>query len=84
MWYVMDLWCGYSAAEHACTVNFAYNDTRRGIKKVSLFAKCRHTRSLIIIMYYSGMGLSSGHGNSVVISELSLYPQSLLAKLTVQ
>ena len=39
-----------------CTVNFAYNDTRRGINKVSLFAKCRYTRSLII-MYYSGMGL---------------------------
>ena len=58
------------------TVNFAYNDTRRGIKKVSLFAKCRYTRSLII-MYYSGMGLCSGHGNSVVIRELSLYPQSL-------
>ena len=35
-------------------------------------------------MYYSGMGLCSGHGNSVVnIRELSLYPQSLLAKLTV-
>ena len=30
------------------TVNFAYNDTLRGIKKVSLFAKCRYTRSLII------------------------------------
>ena len=30
------------------TVNFAYNDTRRGIKKVSLFAKCRYTQSLII------------------------------------
>ena len=29
------------------------------------------------------MGLCSGHGNSVVIRELSLYPQSLLAKLTV-
>ena len=29
-------------------VNFAYNDTRRGIRKVSLFAKCRYTRSLII------------------------------------
>ena len=63
------------------TVNFAYNDTRRGIKKVSLFAKCRYTRSLI--MYSSGMGLCSGHGNFVVIRELSLYPQSLLAKLTV-
>ena len=34
-------------------------------------------------MYSSGMGLCSGHGNSVVIRELSLYPQSLLAKLTV-
>ena len=34
-------------------------------------------------MYYSWMGLSSGHGNSVVIRELSLYPQPLLAKLTV-
>ena len=30
------------------TVNFAYNDTQRDIKKVSLFAKCRYTRSLII------------------------------------
>ena len=29
------------------------------------------------------MGLCSGHGNSVVIRELSLYPQPLLAKLTV-
>ena len=65
------------------TVNFAYNDTRRGIRKVSLFAKCRYTRSPIIIMYYSGMGLCSGHGNSVAIRELSLYPQSLLGKLTV-
>ena len=34
-------------------------------------------------MYYIGMGLCSGHGNSVVIRELSLCPQSLLAKLTV-
>ena len=34
-------------------------------------------------MYYSWMGLCSGHGHSVVIRELSLYPQSLLAKLTV-
>ena len=64
------------------TVNFAYNDTQRGIKKVSLFAKCRYTRSLII-MYYRWKGLCSGHGNAVVIRELSLYPQSLLAKLTV-
>ena len=63
------------------TVNFAYNDTQRGIRKVSLFAKCCDTRSLI--MYYSGMGLCSGHGHSVVIRELSLYPQSLLAKWTV-
>ena len=30
------------------------------------------------------MGLCSGHGSSVVIHELSLYPQSLLAKLTVR
>ena len=30
------------------TVNFAYNDTRRGIRKVALFAKCRYTRSLIL------------------------------------
>ena len=71
-----------SQSTHPCTVNFAYNDTRRGIKKVSLFAKCRYTRSLII-MYHSGMGLCAGHGNSVVIHELSLYPKSLLAKLTV-
>ena len=34
-------------------------------------------------MYYSWMGLCSGHENSVVIRELSLYPQSLSAKLTV-
>ena len=65
------------------TVNLAYNDTRRGIKKVSLFAKCPYTRSLIVCIQ-SGMGLCSGHGNSVVIRELSLYPQSVLAKLTVQ
>ena len=30
------------------------------------------------------MGLCSGHGHFVVIRELSLYPQSLLAKLTVE
>ena len=30
------------------TVNFAYNNTRRGIRKVSLFTMCRYTRSLII------------------------------------
>ena len=29
------------------------------------------------------MGLCSGRGNSVIIRELLLYPQSLLAKLTV-
>ena len=61
------------------TVNFAYNGTRWGIKQVSLFAKCRYTRSLIIIMYlymyYSWKGLCSGHGNAVVIREVSLYPQ---------
>ena len=62
--------------ETTCTVNFAYNDTRWGIRKVSLFAKSHY-------MYYSRMGLCSGHGNSVVIRELSLDPKSLLAKLTV-
>ena len=36
------------AAHNIITVNFAYNDTRRSIKKVSIFAKCRYTRSLII------------------------------------
>ena len=35
-------------------------------------------------MYSSWKGLCSGHGNSVVVRELSLYPQSLLAKLTVR
>ena len=60
-----------------CTVNFAYNDTRRrGIRKVSLCPKSHY-------MYYIWMGLCSGHGHSVVIREVSLYPQSLLAKLTV-
>ena len=29
------------------------------------------------------MRFCSGHGNSAVLRELSLYPQSLLAKLTV-
>ena len=33
-------------------------------------------------MCHSWMGLCSGHENYVVIRELSLYPQSLLAKLT--
>ena len=36
------------------TVNFAYNDTRRGIRKVSLFVKCRYTRSLIICAQWDG------------------------------
>ena len=58
------------------TVNFVYNDTRRGIKKVSLFAKCPYTRSLIICITV-GRDFGSGHGNAVVIRELSLYPQSL-------
>ena len=39
-----------------CTVNLAYNDTRRGIRKVSLLAKCR-------CMCNSWMGLCSRHGN---------------------
>ena len=66
------------------TVNFPYNDTRRGIKKVFLFAKCCYnsTRSLIICITM-GWHFALGIGNSVVIRELSLYPQSLLAKLTV-
>ena len=32
---------------HAHTVNFTNNDIRRGIKKVSLFAKCPYNRSPI-------------------------------------
>ena len=51
----------------AAPVNFAYNDTRRGIRKVSLLVKCRYTRSLIVCNY-SSIGLCCGHGNSVVIS----------------
>ena len=42
-------WCAslglssvYSGAYVVCTVNFAYNNTRPGIRKVSLFAKCRY------------------------------------------
>ena len=69
------------------TINFAYNDTRRGIKKVSLFAKCRYTRSLIIIIILCikvGRDFALGMDYVVVIRELSLYPQSLLAKLTVR
>ena len=31
------------------TVNFVYNDTRRGIRKVSFFAKWRYIRSLVIL-----------------------------------
>ena len=34
-------------------------------------------------MCHSGMGLCPEHENYVVIRELSLYPQSLIAKLTV-
>ena len=34
-------------------------------------------------MYYSWMELCSWHGHSVVIRELSFYPQSLLEKLSV-
>ena len=34
-------------------------------------------------MYYSYMRFCSGDGNSAGLRELSLYPQSLLAKLTV-
>ena len=46
------------------------------IRKMSLYPKSH---------YYvlHAMGLCSGHGNSVVIRELSLYQQLLLAKLTV-
>ena len=36
------------------TVNFAYNDTRRGIRKVSLVAKCRYTRSPIYVLQLDG------------------------------
>ena len=63
---------------------YAYNDTRRGIKKVFLFAKCCYnsTRSLIICITM-GWHFALGIGNSVVIFELSLYAQSLLAKLTL-
>ena len=68
--------------ERVCTVNFAYNDTRRGVKKVSLFAKCRYTQSLIICSTV-GRSVASGHGNPAVIRELFLYPQPLLAKMTV-
>ena len=48
--------------------------------------RCPYSRSVGIpevSLYSSGMGLCSGHGNSVVVRELSLYSQSLLAKLTV-
>ena len=49
-------------------------------KSVHQFAKCPYTRSLIICIT---VRLCSGHGYSVIIRELSLYPQSLFAKLTV-
>ena len=50
--------------------------------------KCPYSRSVVIsevsLCITVGRDLaSSEHGNSVVIRELSLYPQSLLAKLTV-
>ena len=49
--------------------------------------KCPYSRSVVIpevsLLCYSWMGLCSGHEISVVIRELSLHPQSLLAKLTV-
>ena len=51
--------------------------------------KCPYSRSVVMpevslyVTYYIWTGLCSGHGNSVVIHEVSLYPQSLLAKLTV-
>ena len=64
----------YKSDVNTCTVNFAYNDTRRGIKKSVLIREV----SLYPKSHYSWMGLCSGHGNSVVIRELSLYPQSLL------
>ena len=58
-----------------CTVSFAYNDTRQGIRKVSLFAKCRYTRSIIICItvtsrwdFSLGMGILSLF--AVVISEV--------------
>ena len=49
--------------------------------------KCPYSRSVVIpevsLHVYRWNELCSGHGNSVVVRELSLYPQSLLAKLTV-
>ena len=45
--------------------------------------KCRYTRKSHYNICIQVNGLCSGHGNSVVIRELSLYPQPLLAKLTV-
>ena len=44
----------------ATTVNFAYNDTRRGIRKVPLFTKCRYIRSLIVCVtvgWYFALGM---------------------------
>ena len=46
------------------------------IRKMLLYPKSHYN-------VLHGMGLCSGHGNSVVIRELSLYQQSLLVKLTV-
>ena len=51
--------------------------------------KCPYPRSVLItevslyVYRYRKNGLCSGHGHSVLIREMSLYPQSLLAKLTV-
>ena len=38
---------GHKQRQLAYTVNFANNDIRRGIRKVSLFAKCPYNRSPI-------------------------------------
>ena len=60
-----------TAGVHCMTVNFAYNDTRRGINKVSLLPKSHWIE-------YSSNGLCSAYGSSVVVREWSFYPQSLL------
>ena len=48
------------------TVSFAYNDNLRGIRKVSLFAKSRYTRSLIIC-------ITGGRDFALGIEMLSLF-----------
>ena len=53
--------------------------------------KCPYSRSVVIpevslhvyVSQLDGTSLCSGYENDVVIRELSLYPQSFLAKLTV-